>query len=143
MGSRPATALLQLPVQLHGIRLGRPVDLLLDPADWRAVGFVVLCGDQSRRFLVFGAADLEQDAIAVPSAFLLLGDVEFYLARSRSLRALLGAAVLNGRHDLGELRDLLLARDGSVEALVVDDDGSVREVPPVGATIGPERVSAA
>ena len=51
MGSRSATELLQLPVQLHGIRLGRPVDLLFDPTEWRALGFVVLCGDESRRFL--------------------------------------------------------------------------------------------
>ncbi len=65
MGSRSATELLQLPVQLHGIRLGRPVDLLLDPAEWRALGFVVLCGDESSRFLVFAAADLREDAIEV------------------------------------------------------------------------------
>jgi hypothetical protein len=142
MGSRSATELLQRPVQLHGIRLGRPVDLLLDPVDWRALGFVVLCGDESRRFLVFAAADPQEDAIAVPSAFLLLEDVEFYLNRSRSLRGLLGRAVVNGRNDLGELRDLLLGRDGTVQALVVEEDGSFREVPPTGATVEPERVSA-
>ena len=108
MGSRPATELLQLPVQLHGIRLGRPVDLLLDPTEWRVLGFVVLCGDGSTRFLVFAAADLLEDAIEVRSALLLLEDVEFYRSRSRSLRDLLG----------GEVRDLLVAPDGSAEALV-------------------------
>jgi hypothetical protein len=108
MASRSATELLQLPVELNGIRLGRPVDLLLDPAEWRAIGFVVLCGDESTRFLAFAAADLAEDAIDVPSALLLLDDVEFYRDRSRSLRGLLG----------GELHDLLLAPDGSVEALV-------------------------
>lgn len=142
MGSRSATELLQLPVQLQGIRLGRPVDVLLDLENWRALGFVVLCGDESRRFLVFAAADLETDAISVPSALLLLEDLDFYLDRSRSLRTLLRAGVVNGGHGLGELRDLILAPDGSVEALLVEEDGSVREVGPAGATVEPERVSA-
>jgi hypothetical protein len=135
MGSRSATELLQLPVQLHEIRLGRPVDLLLDRAEWRALGFVVLCGDESRRFLVFAAAYLREDAIDVSSALLLLEDVEFYRDRSRSLRDLLGADVVNGQGELGELHDLLLRRDGHVESLVVERDGSVREVPPTAATV--------
>lgn len=120
MGSRSATELLHLPVQLHGIRLGRPVDLLLDPVEWRVLGFVVLCGDESSRFLVFAAADLEDDAIDVRSALLLLEDVEFYRQRSRSLRDLL--------HE--QLHDLLVAPDGSVEALVVERDEGLREIPP-------------
>ena len=66
----------------------------------------MLCGDESRRFLVFAAADLREDAIVVSSALLLLEDVDFYRDRSRSLRDLLG----------GELRDLLVRPDGSVEA---------------------------
>ena len=105
MKSRSAIELLQLPGRLHGIRLGRPVDLLLDPAEWRAVGFVVHCGDESLRFLVFAAADLQEDAIDLPSALVLLEDVEFYRARSRSLRDLLR----------GELSVLLVAPDGSVK----------------------------
>jgi hypothetical protein len=104
MGSRSATELLQLPVQLRGIRLGRPIDLLLDPVEWRVLGFVVLCGDGTSRFLVFAAADLEDDAIRVRSALLLLEDVEFYRRRSRSLRDLLRE----------EQRDLLVTPDGSV-----------------------------
>ena len=107
MGSRSATELLQLPVQLHGIRLGRPVDLLLDPVEWRALGFVVLCGDESSRFLVFAAADVQEDAIALPSALVLLEDVEFYRERSRSLRDLLH----------GGLSDLLVAPDGTAETV--------------------------
>ena len=120
MGSRSATELLQLPVRLNGIRLGRPVDLLLDPVEWRALGFVVLCGDESSRFLVFAAADLREDAIDVSSALLLLEDVEFYRDRSRSLRDLLGP----------ELRDLLVTPDGSVEALVVERDGVAQQIEP-------------
>jgi hypothetical protein len=116
MGSRSATELLQLPVRLHGIRLGRPVDLLLDAVEWRALGFVVLCGDESLRFLVFAAADVQEDAIAVTTALLLLEDVEFYRARSRSLRDLLS----------GDLRDLLVRPDGSVEPLAVADGWTAR-----------------
>jgi hypothetical protein len=133
MGSRSATELLQLPVRLRGIRLGRPVDLLLDSAEWRALGFVVLCGDESSRFLVFAAADLLEDAVDVSSALLLLEDVEFYRDRSRSLREVLG----------DELRDLLVAPDGSVEALVVDRDGVVEQVEPTRVPVEPERVSTA
>jgi hypothetical protein len=133
MGSRSATELLQLPVRLHGIRLGRPVDVLLDVSEWRALGFVVLCGDESLRFLVFAAADLQDDAIAVPSALLLLEDVEFYRDRSRSLRDALG----------GGLRDLLVLPDGQVEALVVDGKDGLREVRPTEVPVESERVSTA
>jgi hypothetical protein len=127
--------LLQLPVQLNGIWLCRPVDLLLDATAWRVLGFVVLCGDESRRFLAYAAAELREDEIAVPSALLLLGDIEFYRERSRSLRTLLGSAVASERREVGELRDLLVAPDGSVESLLVGRDGVVREVEPAGARI--------
>ena len=143
MGPRSATELLQLPVQLHGIRLGRPVDLLLDLAEWRVLGFVVLCGDESTRFLVFAAVDLREDAIEVPSALLLLEDVEFYRRRSRSLRGLLGDAVVSGRRELGELHDLLLLPDGNVESLVVQQGESIREVRAAGTSVESKRVSTA
>jgi len=135
MGSRSAIELLQLPVQLNGIRLGRAIDLLLGTGEWRALGFVVLCGDEIRRFLVFAAGDLEEYAIEVRSAFLLLEDVDFYSDRSRSLRELLGGEVVNGQQELGELRDLLVRSDGGVEALLVEDSGSVCEIRPVGTTV--------
>src|ERR1700744_5916359 len=93
MGSRSGIELLQLPLQLHDIRLGRPVDLLLDARAWRVIGFVVLCGDESLRFLAYAAAEPRDDEIAVLSALLLLEDVAFYRQHSRSLRGLLGAAV--------------------------------------------------
>lgn len=135
MGPRSATHLLQLPVQLHGIVLGRPVDLLLDPAAWRAIGFVVLCGDENERFLVYPAADQLEDELAVQSALLLLEDVDFYRDRSRSLRSLLGGAIVSEGHEAGELRDLLVGRDGNVEALVVAQDEAVHEVAAAGARI--------
>ena len=143
MRSRSATELLQLPVQLHGIRLGRPVDLLFDPAEWRALGFVVLCGDESRRFLVFAAAEVREEAIDLVSALVLLEDVDFYRERSRSLRDLLGSVVVEERRELGELRDLLLAPDGRVDALVVEQDGERREIGPTGISVEAESVSTA
>jgi len=142
MGTRSATALLQLPIRLHGIRLGRPVDLLLDSAEWRALGFVVLCGDESLRFLVFAAGDLREDAIEVPSAFLLLEDLDFYRDRSRSLRGLLGRPVADGAPELGELRDLLLRPDGCVDSLLVDGDDGLRLLGP-DVTAGAEHVPTA
>jgi hypothetical protein len=143
MGPSSATELLQLPVRLHGIRLGRPVDLLLDPVEWRALGFVVLCGDESTRFLVFAAVDLQEHAIDLPSALLLLEDVDFYRHRSRSLRELLGGRLVSGRRELGELRDLLLLPDGDVESLVVEQDEGIREVRPAGTSAESARVSTA
>jgi hypothetical protein len=142
MGPRSATELLQLPVQLHGIRLGRPVDLLFDRAEWRALGFVVLCGDESLRFLVFAAAALQEDAIDVSSALLLLEDLDFYRDRSRSLRDVLGGDVVDGGCELGELRDLFVGRGGGVASLVVEQDGDLREVLPAGVTVESGRVSA-
>ena len=143
MGPRSATELLLLPVQLNGIRLGRPVDLLLDPVDWRALGFVVRCGDDVDRFLVFGGGDLHEDEIAVPSAFLLLEDVDFYRARSRPLRGLLERAVVRDGREIGELGDLLLRPDGIVEALVVAEQEGPCEVGPAGTTVELEHVSTA
>jgi hypothetical protein len=136
MGSRSATELLRLPVQLRGIGLGRPVDLLLDPAAWRVFGFVVLCGDESERFLPYSTAEPREDEIAVPSALPLLEDVDFYRGRSRSFRALLGGTVVCEGHELGVLRDLRLTSNGTVESLLVAQGGDVRNVEPAGARIG-------
>lgn len=135
MGSRSAIELLLLPVQLERIRLGRPVDLLLDAERWRVLGFVVLCGDENRRFLPYAAADVREDEIAVSSALLLLEDVEFYRGRSRSLRALLGGSAANGQHEVGRLRDLLVGHDGAATTLLMEQDGAMREVEPAGIRI--------
>ena len=143
MGSRSATDLLQLPVQLHGIRLGRPVDLLLAAAAWRVVGFVVLCGDDVERFLAFAAAGPAAGEISVPSALLLLEDVDFYRARSSSLRALIGGTVSRAGDVLGSLSDVLVTDGGLVASLVVEQDDRPVEVEPAGVSIETERLSAA
>ena len=141
MGSRSAIELLLLPVRLQEIRLGRPVDVLLDADAWRVLGFVVLCGDESQRFLAYAASGPRDDEIAVASALLLLDDVDFYRGRSRSMRALLGGTVESAQQKLGVLRDLLIAPDGTVAELMVEQDGAMREIEPAGLRI--EYVSAA
>lgn len=135
MGSRSAIELLLHPVQLGDIRLGRPVDLLLDAEAWRVLGFVVLCGDGTQRFLPWAAAAVSDDEIGVSSALLLLEDIEFYRGRSRSLRALVGSSAVSGRREVGVLRDLLVTADGTVDALLVEQDGAMHEVEPAGLRI--------
>jgi len=135
MASKSGIGLLQLPVELESIRLGRPVDLLLDAKVRRVLGFVVLCGDDSLRFLAHAAAEVQEGAITVPSALLLLEDVEFYRARSGSLRALLGASVAANGREVGVLHDVVVGRDGSLESLLVAREGAVHEVEPAGVRI--------
>ena len=85
MGLKSARELLELPVTLDGIRLGRCVDVVLDDEIERVVGIVVLCGDGSERFVVLEAAEVQDGAIVVSSALLLLEEVDFYRQRGRSL----------------------------------------------------------
>jgi hypothetical protein len=143
MGSRSAAALLHLPVRLRGIRLAQPVDLLLDTTGWRALGFVVLCGDDETRFLPYAAARPGPDEIAVGSALTLLEDVEFYRRRSESLRALIGEPVRRGPASLGILRDVLLGADGIATALAVERPDGIGEVDLGRALVTSGRASAA
>ena len=55
-----AGELLRLPVRTNGIEIGRPVDVIVDPARNRALGFDVLCRDESHRFLPLSAAVFDQ-----------------------------------------------------------------------------------
>ena len=72
-----------------GIELGRVVDLILDEARERPVGFDVLCGDGSHRFLPFPTARLEGEHVEVDSPLMLLEreQLEFYREHGRPLRA--------------------------------------------------------
>jgi hypothetical protein len=118
MGSNSAVGALQLPVRLRGIQLGRPVDLLLDRDGWNVLGFVVLCGDDSRRFLPYAAAQVQTAEIAVGSALMLLEDAGFYEKRGVSFRSLLGETMSGGF-----LKDLVLDASGHVVELIVERDG--------------------
>ena len=118
MGSLSAAVALQHPVRLRGIQLGRPVDLLLDLDAWNVLGFVVRCGDESRRFLPFAASQMLDDEIAVNSALMLLEDAGFYERRGVSFRSLLGTELAGGL-----LRDLRLNAAGHVVELTVERNG--------------------
>jgi hypothetical protein len=82
--------LLKLPVRLHGIQLGRPLDALVDAAEDRIIGFEIICGDETKRFLPFAVVEVRDDEIAVQSALTLIDerDLDFYLHRSRRLSEL-------------------------------------------------------
>ena len=87
---RPLRDVLSLPVRLHGIQLGRPVDALVDPEVDRLLGFEVICGDEAQRFLPFAVARVGVDEIALESALTLIDerDLDFYRRRSRRLSEL-------------------------------------------------------
>lgn len=115
--------LLRRPVRVKDIRLGQPVDVILARADGRrALGLDVLCGDLERRFLPLAAAEVAGEQIAVSSALTLLDDAElaYYQERGSTLRSLRGAVVRRRRRPVGLLKDLVLAADGSIDAVVVE-----------------------
>ena len=87
MRGRAAAELLSLPVRMHGIQLGTPVQALLDQRADRLLGFEVRCGDGAHRFLPFTVARLQADEITVDSALTLIDerDLDFYRHRSRRL----------------------------------------------------------
>jgi hypothetical protein len=122
-----ADRLLALPVRLHGIPLGRPVDLLLDLDERKAVGLDVLCGDELHRFLPLQTAVVSDEEIAIRSPFLLLEEDElaFYQARTTALSMLRGLEVQRGGHHVGGLDDVVVAAGVSLSAIVVDG----RELP--------------
>ena len=103
---RRAEELLNLPVVVRGIELGRPVDLIVDPEATRALGFDVLCGDAAHRFLPFAVARIGADAIEIETPFVLLDfdQVAFYREQASSLRSL----------------------NGDGDPLLVDEDGTLR-----------------
>lgn len=87
MTGRPAAEVLSLPVRMHGIHLGTPVDMLVDEHADRILGFEVRCGDGAHRFLPFAVAELRADELGVHSALTLIDerDLDFYRRRSRRL----------------------------------------------------------
>ena len=88
-GERVST-LVRAPVLVRGIRLGEVEGVLLDESEPRILGFDVLCGDGTNRFLPFATARLGGAAIELESTLTLLDrrELDFYRARSRSLASL-------------------------------------------------------
>jgi len=81
--------LLNRRVVMDGIELGRVVDVILDETGERPVGFDVLCGDGSHRFLPYATALIGGDEVEVGSALVLLGrdQLDFYRRHGRALRS--------------------------------------------------------
>jgi hypothetical protein len=113
--------LLALPVRLHGIQLGRPVDLLLDRDTLRTVGLDVLCGDEVHRFLPLPTAFVGDDEIAILSPLVLLEEDElhFYRSKTFALSTLRGRPVQRKGRDLGALGDVVVDAAGELVAVVV------------------------
>ncbi len=127
MRGRRAEELLHLPVRLHGIQLGRPVDLIVDLEAERALGLDVLCGDEVHRFLPLAAARVGDDEITVTSALMLLEEAElgFYRSRASTLSSLRGGPLEQGGRAIGRLRDLVLGEGGTLAGVLVEEDGEV------------------
>ena len=147
MKERTGDELLALPVRLHGIQLGRPVELLLDRNTMRVIGLDVLCGDEVHRFLPLPTALLTESELSIRSPLVLLEgeQLDFYRSRTVALGALRGGAVERKRRgSVGMLVDVVLAPDGELVALIVEQDGTRRRVPYDGTLVlAPKRRSAA
>ena len=76
-------------VMTSGIELGRVVDVILDESGDRPIGFDVLCGDGSHRFLPFPTARLEDEHLEIDSPLMLLEpeQLDFYREHGRALRS--------------------------------------------------------
>jgi hypothetical protein len=109
--------LLQRPVRLHGIQLGRPVDLLLHPSEPQALGLDVLCGDGRHRFLPVSATEVRGDHVEAASSLVLLDlrPDSFYRLRARPLSALRGTSI-----DEHRLQDVVLGPDWRIVELVLE-----------------------
>lgn len=131
MRERSGDELLALPVRLHGIQVGRPVDLLLDREVPRVVGIDVLCGDDERRFLPLPTVVVGDDELTIRSALVLLeeGGLSFYRSRTFALTALRGRPVERKGRGAGVLRDVVVAPDGTLVAVLVETDGAARRLP--------------
>lgn len=135
MRERRGGELIALPVRLHGIQLGRPVELHLDGDAKRAVGLDVLCGDDVHRFLPLPTAAVQDDEILILSPLVLLElELDFYRSRTVGLSSLRGRPVERKRRLLGLLQDVVVAEDGQLVALIVGNeripfDGTLRFAP--------------
>jgi hypothetical protein len=119
MGSMASGDVLALPVRMHGIGLGRSVELIVDVDVRRVLGFEVRCGDDTHRFLPLAAAHVREGEIAIASPLTLLDELAFYRARGHGFGGLRGARVANAGGAVGKLRDVVFDDDGAIRELVV------------------------
>lgn len=80
--------LLRQSVLLHGIEVGRVVDVILEPENHAVIGFEVRCKDGRHRFLPQAAAVMGGDGIEIDSPFGLLDtdQLDFYRSHGLTLR---------------------------------------------------------
>ena len=123
--------LLRTPVLLRGIRLGQPIDVIFDRERTRAVGLEVHCGDESRRFLPLSVVHLGAESIEVASPLVLIEEPElaFYAKRGSTLSALRRAQVLADGTLVGALEDLVLDEDGTIRDVVARTDAGRTTIP--------------
>jgi hypothetical protein len=135
-----ASALERRPVCFADIRLGAVVDLFLDDALGRVLGFDVLCGDRAHRYLPLLACEIGSAAIAVRSALVLMKqELDFYRERTLAMSALRGFPVRRGADDLGILVDLVFTPQGELADLVVERDRErIAVAPAVELVVGPD-----
>jgi hypothetical protein len=143
MGPLSAADLIGTPIRLHGILLGRPVDLVLDATCKRVLGFVVESGDDSPRFLPFAASQPSESVIAVGSALMLLDDVAFYRTRGTSFRSLLGTRIEHAGVPAGALVDVCIGHAGDVVELEVELDGVRDRIQAAGSSFAATAATAA
>jgi hypothetical protein len=143
MGSIASGDVLALPVRLHGIGLGRAVELVVDLDVRRVLGFEVRCGDETHRFLPLAAAHVREGEIAIGSPLTLLDELAFYRGRGHGLGALRGARVASAGSDLGTLRDVVFDAGGAIRELVVATSSGEHRIPPGADVQVATRVSAA
>lgn len=127
MGGLAGEELVGRAVRCRGIELGRVDDVVVDLPGSRALGFVVACRDDVRRFLPFGAADLLPEWIETASALVLLdeGELRYYLRKGRALGTLRGLDV----EGEGELLDVVVDERGDLLELVLHGQDGVTRVP--------------
>jgi len=123
---------------VHGIELGRPVDVLLHPTQPQALGVDVLCGDGRHRFLPLSAATAGADELAASSPLVLLDlrDDSFYRLEARALSELRGAPVEGS----SSLLDVVLGPGWAIVELVLEDGERARRVPLDGIVLPQRRV---
>jgi hypothetical protein len=131
MSERLGDELLRLPLRLHGIQLGRSVELLLDRETSRAVGFDVLCGDEVRRFLPLPTAAVGDNELTILSPLVLLeeDELQFYRSRTFALGSFRGRPVERHGQVEGTLVDVAFGPDGTPVAVIVERDGRRERLP--------------
>jgi hypothetical protein len=118
-------------VLVHGIQLGRPVDVVLDKERRRALGLEIHCGDESRRFLPLSVLTLGEAGIEVASTLVILEapELAFYTKRGSTLSELRNGDVVVGGRSVGRLEDLELDEDGAITHVVVSTAAGRRRLP--------------